>query len=236
MIPASPPAEVPWSDFLGSFHWRQGEHLTLIGPTGCGKTTLAKLLLTAGDRKRVAVFSTKPEDPVIDDFGGEGFRRIPSWVVSDHELMPRVVLAPAINGFDSIPLQREVFRGAMDSAFRQGGWCLYWDETRYLTDFLQLGREAQMLWQMGRSAGITVVAAAQRPRHLPLVAYDQATHLFFWRTADDQMLRRLGELAGAADPASIRMGISSLDFHSMIYVNTITGETARTVIPEDLAG
>jgi hypothetical protein len=150
--------------------------------------------------------------------------------------MPRVVLAPKIAGLDSTDHQRAIFRHAMDSAFRQGGWCLYWDECRYLTEFLGLGREAEVLWQQGRSHGLTVVAAAQRPRHIPLVAYDQATHLFLWRTSDEQMLRRLGELAGAADPDSVRAGISLLDSHSMIYVNTVSGETARTRLPSELAG
>lgn len=235
--PTTPLPELPWDDFrAGVFRWRQGEHLSLIGPTGCGKTTLARELLTDPDRRHVAVFATKRQDPVIEDFASRGFVKLPRWNVSDPELLPRVVIAPKTAGLrQSIAHQHRVFAHALDSAFRQGGWCLYFDEARYLTDFLRLGRDAEMLWQTARSAGVTVVAGVQRPRHVPLVAFDQATHHFYWRTADVQMLRRLGELCGNADPEAVRAGISSLDSHSMIYVNTVSGESCRTRVPVELA-
>jgi hypothetical protein len=35
------PDRLSWSSFLSGFQWRQGEHVSLIGPTGTGKSTLA---------------------------------------------------------------------------------------------------------------------------------------------------------------------------------------------------
>lgn len=233
MATATGVPELSWADFREAFTWRQGEHVAAIGPTGCGKTTAVRELLE--ERRWVAVAATKRRDPVIDAFADRGYRRIPDWTVSDAELMPRVVLAPPITGFRAVDEQREVFRRSLDSIFRQGGWCLYLDEARYVTDFLGLGRECEILWQQGRSHGISMVAAAQRPRHLPLVAYDQAAHHFYWKVRDELMTKRLGEISGAADPDLVRSELELLGFHAMLYVNTETGEISRTQVPAELA-
>lgn len=36
---------MPWPQFIQQFDWHQGEHISLIGPTGYGKTTLVKHLV-----------------------------------------------------------------------------------------------------------------------------------------------------------------------------------------------
>lgn len=221
---------VPWRQFRDGWSWRQGEHLTIVGPTGSGKTTAALALLSPAMRPApyTAVFATKRRDPLLDDFGREGFIRLRDWSVPDPELTPRVLISPKLKGFDSIAEQRRVFREALDSIFRQGGWTLYLDEARYITDYLGLSREVEVIWQQGRSHGVSVVAGAQRPRHVPLLAYDQATHLFFFHNVDEQSLRRLGELGGGVDAGVVREAVRLLPSHEMLYLNTDKGELTRT--------
>ena len=55
---------VTWDEFLKSFRWKQGEHVTLLGPTGQGKTTLALAILPR--REYVIVFGTKAKDKTLD--------------------------------------------------------------------------------------------------------------------------------------------------------------------------
>lgn len=222
---------LPWSDFLAQFRWEQGDHLTLVGPTRSGKTTLAQEILPR--RRWVTTFKTKRRDPVMERFRAQGYRELPEWVVSDADLAPRVILAPrgGKNIEAQIERQRKVFREAISRIWRQGGWCLYLDELRYITEYLGLKREVEMLWQQGRSEGITVVGGIQRPRHVPLLAYDQATHLFLWYNGDLSTLDRLGEIGGGIDADRVKAAVGALGFHEVLYVNTVPpGRLIRTKV------
>lgn len=224
-----------WSQFLADdFRWEQGEHLTLIGPTKSGKTTLARQILSL--KKWVVAFATKRRDPVLRELAGDGFQRFGEWVDVDADIAPRRVIAPQVRGrADTIQSQRdrqrEVFGEALNRAFRQGGWTLYLDELRYLTDYLGLAREVEMLWQQGRSEGVTVIGGVQRPRHVPLLAYDQATHLFLFHNGDRSALDRLGEIGGGIEADRVRGAVAALDFHEVLYVNTVPpGRMVRTKV------
>jgi len=73
----------------------------------------------------------------------------------------------------------------------------------------------------GRSLGVGVWSSVQRPRHVPLTAYDQAGHLFMWHNADLQTHDRLGELCGGAvDPHVVMDAILNLDGREFLYLDT----------------
>src|SRR5437660_38183 len=57
--------QVPWREFFTWFRrtWRQGEHVSLIGPTGSGKTTLGIHLIAL--RPYVTAFAVKPQDDTM---------------------------------------------------------------------------------------------------------------------------------------------------------------------------
>src|SRR3954452_15677764 len=64
---------VPWDEFIDDyFIWRQGEHVTLIGPTGSGKTTLTNAILDK--RAYILFFSTKQRDDTQAKLLTQGFR------------------------------------------------------------------------------------------------------------------------------------------------------------------
>lgn len=203
--PAPSVARVEYDDWADSLDetWVQGEHITLVGPTGANKTTTAieQLLPRRGF---VLAFVTKRKDPVVWRLADQGYDVFRDWKDVPAEVSPRIVLAPRSKGAHDLGHQRDVFRSALAAAFRQGGWTVYLDETRYITDFLGLSRDVELLWHQGRSEGTTVIACAQRPRHLPLVAYSQASHHIYWRTGDTQDLKRLGEFGGRNADTVIR--------------------------------
>ena len=104
LSPAAPYLE--WPKFIERFEWRQGEHVSLIGPTGFGKTTTVGHLLDHPPigkfvpqsqhwfwkrrgkkgpeypeipRPYSVILATKPKDEVVDRLKGRGFIVMREW-------------------------------------------------------------------------------------------------------------------------------------------------------------
>lgn len=143
-----------------------------------------------------------------------------TWAVPDADVCPRVLLAPKMAGFDSIDKQREIFRHALDSCWRQGGWTIVLDELRYFTDNLGLRAEVELILMQGRSEHVTLVGGAQRPRHVPLLVYDQAKHIFIGHDNDAQNVKRLAEIGGGINGRQIAEAVlPQLERHEFLYIN-----------------
>lgn len=216
-----------WDSFDSQFRWKQGEHVTLVGPTGLGKTTLATTILPRRDY--TIVFATKKRDPLITKLRNAGYERVTDADGIHTAISKKFILAPPLGSGSPKALenQRVEFRKALETAFRQGNWTIYLDEARYICDFLGLSSYCELLWQQGRSLGTTLVAGTQRPVRVPLTAYDQATHLFFWRENDDRNLKTIGGLGGT-DSKVIRTRVPMLDLHQVLYLNTRSGKMVTT--------
>lgn len=224
---------VPWETFIESFAWRQGEHVTLIGPTGSGKTTLALALLPM--REYVIAFGTKPKDDTLDKL----IRRDRYKLVRKWDQMPNVIRKPRTRFVfwpkfrtpaDQSAQAYEIHQ-AMNGAFVTGGWCLLVDELWYMDQVLGLKKMIESIWTQGRSIGISLIAGTQRPAHVSLLAYDQATHVFFWRDNDERNLKRISGMNGLKSDL-IRSTVATLARHEVLYVNTRTGLMAVTKAPK----
>lgn len=220
---------VPWDRFISRhFTWMKGEHVGLIGPTGLGKTTLMFEILKL--RPFVAVVATKPDDKSMNRLLRAGYVKFPAWRPVDPVDTPRRVIWPDASEIDSEETQKEVFRDMFAHVYREGNWTIVVDELLFLTEELRMQRPVRVMYTQGRSLGISMVAATQRPARVGREIYDQSTHLFFWRDNDQGNIDRLAEInMGSKD--LVRHMIPRLDEFQVLYINTRTGQMLRTRAP-----
>ena len=227
---------VPWAAFRRRMGFRQGQHVSLVGKTRSGKTSLALQLLPL--REYVVVLATKPRDDLISRLRSQGYKVTRTWPVST-EVYRRVVFWPRVESMADQWEQERAVAGMLENIYETGGWCVYLDEVRYVSEpsYLGLRSHVQLLWTQGRTLGVTVVAGTQRPAWVPLEAYSQADHLFLWRESDDANLKRLASIAGVRT-REIRDLVPHLPEHQALYVNTVTGAMVRTMAdnPNTLGG
>lgn len=200
--------------------------MCLIGPTGSGKTTLTNELV---DFRRYSIFlGSKRVDETQDELKGLGFVQVADADQIHPDVSRRWYVKPKVNPKSDanavIDHNRQVLRETLMRAYHEGGWAVWIDEGRYLSDLLQLKKEMVLLLTQGRSQKNSVIVGTQRPRHVPLEAYDQATHVFIWRDPDLQNVARVAEIIGM-NKREAQQAVANLEFHEFLYYNTHTGET-----------
>jgi hypothetical protein len=227
---------VDWAEFLPGFMalWPanangQAEHVTVVGPTKQGKTTLMLALLKERARLRdahVVVLATKPKDPTLTRLGwpiirewppGYGQRQVIFW--------PRFSKDVRRAAYH----QRLAFDPVLADIFRDGNRVIYIDEAFYFSDVLRLDGTLRQFWGQGRSINLIVVAGTQRPRGVPREMFSEASWFFAFRTADEDELRRVGEIGGV-DTRTLRAIMRSLRPHEFVCVQTRTGEMVRSMV------
>lgn len=224
MVTVALPPRLAWKEFLAGFKWDQGQHVTLLGHTGSGKTTLARHIIQKREHK--LIFATKPRDPNIEVFKRDGFYLTRTWPV-DPRIRRNVLFWPKIEKATDIGLQSEAIGRCLQSVYRTGGWCLYFDEVRYITDTLGLRNVLEVIWLQGRALKLSVLAGTQRPAWIPREAYSEADHLFIWRSTNRYDLKRL-EDASNIDTKELAPILRHLPKHDVLYINTRNGEVQRT--------
>lgn len=213
-----PVPKISWPDALKRIMWSQGEHVSLLGYTGCGKTTLAAEILPM--RRWIIALATKPRDPLIDEIGRHNdFTVVRKWPPADH--LERVVFWPKVDKLSDMDDLRPQVHQCLSTVYYAGGWCIYIDEVRYVAGSLKLKSDLEHIWLQGRAMGLSLVAGTQRPAWVPLEMYSQATHLFLWQETDKRNLRRLGEIGGV-DTDYLMHTVYHLQGHDVLYVNART--------------
>lgn len=211
--------------------WVQGEHVSLIGPTGAGKTFFKRYLLRRRDY--ITSFITKnSDDELTRIIREEGFKvQKDKWDGSQGDLIALWPKKKRGEGEEELQdRQRWIFKEAISKAFDQKGWTFDFDEVGYMTDFLHMDRTMRWLLQQGRSDKITVVAATQRPAWIPRAFYSMPSWLVFWGNRDTEDLKRIAGLGGV-DGKVLRGEVSNLEHREILIVhNRHPYERIRTLV------
>lgn len=246
--PHKPAERLDWPHFRRRFlsRFQQGDLVTILGPPESGKTHLA--VLVAEMRRYSFFMATKPRDPLIGKLAARGWTISSTLdpmeqmyeVTDEHQrpvknpdgsqrlepLYPRFVYWPMPLPAERATLesQADYKRAAVQAALvtleRHGSYAVILDETNYLTDTLRLRRDLSELWHVSRTNLLTVIANAQRPSWVPRAALDNPGHFFLFQAADQQELKRLGEITGGLDWRPIAEEITTLRWkqNEFLYV------------------
>jgi DNA helicase HerA-like ATPase len=144
--------------------WSPSQHLSLIGQTGTGKSTLAAHLLR--DRRYKLVLRSKPDSVTYDT------DRV---IRTAHGLMDTRHDSFTLN--PKYENQRREFQQAYELAWRQGGWTVYVDELFYQSERLHLTEPIERLLTQGRSKNLSVAIGMQRPARVSRFAISESTHV-----------------------------------------------------------
>jgi hypothetical protein len=113
------------------------------------------------------------------------------------------------------------------SLYRVGGWTLWLDEVRYLTELLKLDRELNLLWLQGRSAGTVMVALTQRPVSVPLNMFEQSRFLITFKIKGLEDRRTMASYAGENQPVVIDVA-ARLPKYELLMVDAEDDYAVRT--------
>lgn len=202
--------------------WGVGEHVSLIGPTGKGKSYTARQILT--DRPgRSLILAPKGADKTMAGFGHKITRWPPPYLTTPRPKAGQhwvLRLEPPLKKLEDSERMRGEFGKAIAAVFRMGRWTLYVDELQVTADprMMGQGKAVEQLLVMGRSRGISVVSSIQAPRWAPRAAYDQASHVLMWRQRDKQALKRIDEIGGI-DPGEIEAVVRTLNGHEFVWID-----------------
>lgn len=188
--------------------WQPGEHVTVIGDTGTGKTYLTARLVT--QRKYVVVFKTKADRTKFPP----DFAHTKKATKLDDGRYQHLVLEP-----DYRYQAREGWQ-MFEKVWLQGGWTVVIDELWY-AEKLGLRDQIERLLTQARSKDISVVIGMQRPVVQSRFAISQSTHLMTFSLEG----RDIKTVAEATTPR-IEPVITALRGHDFAYYNRRTKDVA----------
>jgi hypothetical protein len=222
------------------WHYNAGDHVTLIGPTQSGKTTLALQLLKATARGELPaiIIVIKPRDKTLDKWIKPlKFQVVRDWPppnywIQTHITKPKGWFLWPRHTFDAEVDDKRlaiIIKRALNDSYKRGHRIVFTDEIFGIVNELKLDRQVNAILSRGSGMGCGLWEASQRPYNMPQLGYSGAEHLFLARDPDDRDRERFGEIGGI-DPKYVEAITLELPKYHWLYIRR-TGEDPNSTDP-----
>jgi hypothetical protein len=193
---------MPFDEFLDwlTENFLPGQHMTIIAPTGEGKTTFAKPVLDL--RKWVMALDPKGEDDTLEQYGYTRVREFPLPRKLRNDIAdgkPARLVVGGSRRTDSEEAQlKALLHQAMREVRQQGGWTVYIDEFQIAADRRMFGldKQAEQMLIAARRDKSSVITSYQAPAWVPKAALRQCRVAVIGATRDVNMIKAVAEAMG----------------------------------------
>lgn len=240
------PPTVGWEEFWDEQGGlKPGEHVSIFGPTGTGKTTglvwfceqspnHALLVVTKSRdrlvqrlvRERGWLLAREPDDVLLaNGRAGKALRKTwgDRWEKRDRPPQ-RIVFHPQAPKGSSLRARADILRGQvetlLDRCYEHGNLTVGIDETMFAAMEMNLSRPFVMIWNEGRSLGLSMAAAMQRPAWIPKTSSSAPRYVLIFATTDPDDLDDLRKIAGFNTRREFQAVLDRLPEHHHLLVKT----------------
>lgn len=239
-MPDDLPEYVDWDDLGPEFFrcWGRpkpgkvdSEHLTVYGPSGSGKTFFLTYVMTERANLRgshAVAIATKRADETLTS---AGWPVIDRWPPDYGQNQVIYWTKGGLADEQKAEQKQRVARVANALWVPGSNTMVAWDELPYVCQDLGLNGMVGTYYREGRSAGITNIAALQRPSGVNRNVHSNTHWTVSFQPADEDDAKRVAEVFGHRRYFTEVLSALDREHHEFLIKRRVTGQVFRSALP-----